>query len=53
MSYTMQLLGDDKFLQSLRIDARRLKAKSLHLHLGPDAAAAWHGQDRAGTTGVH
>ncbi len=53
MSYTIQLLSDDKFLQSLRVDARRLKAKSLHLHLGPGSAAAWHGNDHAGKTGVH
>jgi hypothetical protein len=49
MSYAMQLLNDDQFLQSLRIDARRLNGKSLHLHLGPEAGAAWHGNNPGGT----
>jgi hypothetical protein len=46
MSYAMRLLGDDKFLQSLHIDARRLKGKSLHLYLGSDASAGCDGKDR-------
>jgi hypothetical protein len=53
VSYAMQLLSDDQFLQSLHIDARRIKGKSLHLHLGPEAGAAWHCNGPAPTPMFH
>lgn len=40
-AYAVRLLGDDEFLKSMQVDGRRLKSRSLHLHLGPDADGAW------------